>query len=762
MPLQKLQFQPGVNRESTNYSNEGGFFSGDKIRFRSGYAEKIGGWQNITSATNTFKGVARVLWNYITRISQNMLGVGTNQKVYVELGGQYNDITPLQATNALGSDPFSVTSGSLLVTVTDAVTNPAIGTYVAFSSATAVGGITISGSYEVVSAPTSTTYQFIAASAATSTATGGGSLTTAAYDIDAGPAVETQGVGWGGPPWGQGGWGSNTNVNVSMRLWSMFNYGDDLIFNERNGNIYYWTKDTINWPRAVPLSTKANSEVKYETTASFVSGSVSIILGDVTALNTGCVIAGSGIPVGSFVPTTWDGSTSVTIQSATTGSGTVPVTVSYAGRHVPEETLFTTDSAINDFVICFGTTPYSPIDFSPTQDPMLVRWSDQDNPFEWVPSILNQSGEQRLSHGSYIVTATQTRQEIVIFSDMAVYSMQYLGPPFVWGITLLDMDISIASQNSVISVNNVVYWMGTDKFYMYSGRVQALPCTLRQFVYSDINKDQFAQVTCGHNEGYNEIWWFYASADSTVNNRYVVYNYLENLWYYGTLERTAWAEHTTRGYPLAAFSVQNTYLDTAIGASDTTISLINAVTLPEEGTVIIGSEEITYTGRSNNNLTGCVRGVNGTTAASHVIYEPVTYKVPNQVMFHEFGVDDASTDTPTPIEAFIESSDFDIGDGHNFGFVYRILPDVNFTGSTASSPSITLTVKPRVNSGTNYGNSDTLGVTRSVAVPVQQFTGQVYTRIRGRQMAFRVASSDLGVAWQMGAMRVDIRPDGRR
>lgn len=761
MPLSKLQFRPGVNRESTNYANEGGFYSGDKIRFRSGYAEKIGGWQNITSSGSSFKGVAKVLWNYITRIGQNMLGVGTNQKIYVELGGTYNDITPVQATNTLGMDPFATTSGSVLVTVTDTVVDPSINTYVSFTSTT-VGGITISGDYEVISVPSNTTYQIIAASAATSTTTGGGSLVVATYDINSGPAISTQGLGWGGPPWGGGGWGANTPVGVPTRLWSMFNYGDDLIFSEREGAIYYWTKDTNNWPRAVTLEEKANSTVKYTTTATFASGSVSISLADVNFLDTGCVIAGSGIPVGSYVPTTWDGSNSITIQSATTDSGTVAVTVSYAGRHVPEESMVTTDSPINDFVICFGSTPYDPTNFSPDFDPMVVRWSDQENPVEWVPVTTNQSGEQRLSHGSYIVTALQTRQEIVIWTDTAIFTMQYLGPPFVWGFNLLDQDISIASQNSAIAVNNVVYWMGTDKFYMYSGRVETLPCTLRQYVFSDINRDQYGQIICGHNEGFNEVWWFYPSEDSLVNNRYVVYNYLENLWYYGNLNRTAWSEHSSRGYPLAAFSIQNSYLDADVNSTATEISLVNASSYPDAGTVIIGSEEITYTGRTNNNLTGCVRGANGTTAASHSIYVPVTYKVPNQAMFHEIGVDDNSTGTPQPIEAYIESSDFDIGDGHNFGMLYRVLPDVNFVGSTASSPSITLTVKPRINSGTNYSSTNNMGVVRSVAVPVQQFTGQVYTRVRGRQMAFRVASTDLGVAWQMGAMRADIRPDGRR
>lgn len=763
MPLQKLELRPGVNRESTSYANEGGYFAGDKIRFRSGFPEKIGGWSNITASVNTFKGVSRFLWNYVTSLSQDLLAVLTNQKVYIELGGAYNDITPSAGTVTLGTNPITTVSGSKLVTVSATAHGTSVGTYVTISGATAVGGITLSGSYEVVSIPTTDSFNVVAATAASSSATGGGAAVVVTYDIDAGPSTYTQGLGFGGPPWGYGTWGSNLPVGLAMRMWSGFNYGDDFVFAEREGNIYYWTRDTISWTRAVTLEAKANSTVKTITTATFASGATTIVVADATGINTGSVIAGSGIPTGAYVTTAWDGSASLTISAATTSSGTVTaVTASYAGDHVPSETLVVTDSPVNDFTICFGANPYDPTNFDTDFDPMLVRWSDQDNPFEWVPEVTNQSGEQKLSHGSYIVGATSTRQEILVWSDTAIFSMQYLGPPFVWGFNLLDMDTSLASQNAHITVNNVTYWMGTDKFYQYSGRVETLPCSLRQFVYSDINKAQLVQIMAGSNEAFNEVWWFYPSENSLVNDRYVVYNYLERVWYYGNLNRTAFSEHTTRGYPLLSFSVQNTYLDQAINDSQTTITLLNAAAYPAAGTIIIDSEHITYTGISGNTLTGCVRGYNGTTAASHVQYSTVTFEVPNQVMYHEIGVDDVSTNTPRPIEAYIETSDFDIQDGQSFGYVWRMLPDLNFIGSTASSPSVTLTVKPRQNSGSNYTAADAPTVTRTATIPVQQYTGQVYTRVRGRQMAFRVDSTELGVAWQMGAMRIDIRPDGRR
>ena len=765
MPLQKLELRPGVNRESTSYANEGGFFAGDKIRFRSGYAEKIGGWQTINVNGSTFKGVCRMLWNWITTLSQNLLGVGTNQKVYVEIGGTYHDITPLGNSLTLTLNPFSTTSGSRLVTVTASAHGSTIGTYVNFSGAISVASLTLNGDYEVQSIPTVDTFTIYASDTASTTTTGGGSLVIAKFDIDAGNAVYSTGVGWGGPPWGSGGWGSASGAGIDMRLWSMFNYGDNLMFAERGGEIYFWTLDTSTWSRAVTLEEKANAEIKFDTLATFASGVTTIVVADATGINTGSVLSGTGIASGTYVTTAWDGSSSVTISSPTTSSHTISaisLAVSYAGRHVPNEVNMIIDSPVNDFVLACGSTPYDPTNFTPTFDPLLVRWCDLGNIYEWVPEVTNQSGEQNLSHGSYIVTAINTRQETIIWTDTALFSAQYVGPPFVWNFTLLDQDVSIASQNAALTVNNVVYWMGRDKFFMYSGRVETLPSTLRQFVYNDINYDQLSQVVAGANEGYNEIWWLYPSANSDINDRYVIYNYLERLWYYGNLNRSFWSEHSQRNNPIAAFSIQTGYLATSINSSVTTIALTDATTYPESGTVQIDSEKIAYAAKSGSTLTGCVRGYDGTTAASHGQYTVVGLTVTNQTMLHEVGNDDASVSPALPIEAYIETSDFDIQDGQSFGYVWRMLPDLNFIGSTATSPSVTLTVRPRQNSGSNYSSADSPTVTRTAAIPVQQYTGQVYTRVRGRQMAFRVDSTELGVAWQMGMMRLDVRPDGRR
>ena len=767
MPLQKLELRPGVNRESTTYANEGGFYAGDKIRFRSGFAEKIGGWINY-SPGNTFTGVVRSMWNWVTHIGSNLLAFGTNSKYYIENGGVYHDITPLAASLTLNQNPFSTTNGSYLVTVTHTANISTIGTFVTFSGVSnsgVVNGINLDGSFEIVAVPSANTYVIAAPSLATSTGTGGGSLVLCQLDIPAGNAVYAPAVGWGAPPWGSGGWGSASAVGVPMRLWSQDNLDEDLVFAYRNGSIYWWTQNVTTYPRALSLEDVANSEVKGSTTATAASGATVLTVADPTGINPGCVISGTGIASGTYVTTAYDGGVSVTISNATTATLSLSaIDFSYSGRAVPNQTLVVFTSSVGNFTFALGATPYDPTNFDPTFDPLLVRWSDYDNPFEWVPATTNQSGEQHLSNGSYIQAVVDTRQEILIWTDTALFTMQYLGPPYVWGINLLMENISIASQNCAITVNNVTYWMGVDKFYQYSGRVETLPCSLRQFVFMNINKSQIAQVVSGTNEGYNEIWWFYPSKNSQVNDSYVIYNHLERIWYYGSMNRTAWLDSPLREYPMSAYSIQNSYLDVAVNASITNITLLNGATYPAAGIVQIGSEKIAYAGVSGNTLLNCTRGYDSTTAASHAAYAAVTLVTPNQVVFHEYGNDDQLLTVAAPIESYIESSDFDIQDGQSLGYVWRILPDLTFANSSDSNPnpSVMLTLKPRLNSGSNYTASDEPTVTRTAQYPVEQYTGQVYTRVRGRQMAFRVDSTELGVAWQMGMMRIDVKPDGRR
>lgn len=708
MPVKKLQFKPGVNRESTTYAAEGGWFDMDKIRFRSGFPQKLGGWAALSA--NTFNGVARHMINWVTLNYFNLVGIGTNCKFYIENGGTYNDITPLTAASpvALAAAPFATTNLSRLVTVTIASHGMSPGTYVTFSGAAAVAGLTLNGEFEAITCPTGNTITIIAPTAANATTTGGGGAVTANIQIAAGNSVYSVGNGWGAGTWGglvsggaSTGWGAASVVGIGqqLRIWSSDNFGQDLVLAPRGGAIYYWTVDTSTYARAITL----------------------------------------------------------------VGDG-----------YVPTATLKVISSDIQRFVIALGANSYLAGNPNTAFDPMLVRWSDQESATTWIPAPTNQAGEYKLTSGSTIVTGRTARQEILIWTDSALFSMQYLGPPYTFGFTLLMDNISIISPQATVTANNTTFWMGLDKFYNYSGRVDTLPCTLRSYIFGDINMSQAYQIISGSNEGFNEVWWFYPSADSNVCNRYVIYNHLENIWYFGNLQRTAWLDSPLRSFPMAAISVQNSYLLADIGASDVNITVINGVSYPDEnGTLQIDSEQITYADYNNNTFTGCVRGVNGTTSASHTQYTQVMSVPTNQIIYHENGVDDYSLTSPVAIESFIESADFDISDGDRFGFVWRMLPDVTFEGSTVAAPSVTISLLPRQNSGTQYrsttqdqvvsSNSYLPGANQPVRTyTVQLFTGQVYTRARGRQMAFRIDSSDVGVAWQLGAPRIDIRPDGRR
>jgi hypothetical protein len=637
MPLQKLQFRPGVNREGTDYSNEGGWYACDKVRFRSGFPEKIGGWTRLSD--NQYVGVCRSLWNWVTLDGSNLLGFGTSKKYYIENGTFFNDITPIVHTSTnLGAPtgPFVATANSSSLTVVDASYAPNVGDYVTFSGCTSLGGnvtaTVLNAEFTVTSSVNATAYTVTLPVTANASDTGGGGATVVAnYQYPIGLDVAIVGTGWGASPWGAGGWGSaySGGVQDQLRLWSNDNFGENLMLAPRGGPIFYWVAATGTSVRALYLETVATAE-------------------------------------------------------------------GYDGTFVPNKTYQIIAGAIQRFAIAFGSNPYDPTDSETTFDPLLVRWSDQENPYQWVPAVTNQSGEYRLNIGSYIMSAESTRQEILVWTDAAIYSMQYLGPPYIWGFQLLQDNISIMSPNASITVNNITYWMGVDKFFIYSGRVETLPCTIWQYIFDDINTDQGFQVVAGSNERYSEVWWFYCSQNSNVIDKYVIYNYLERVWTYGTMSRTFWLDSPLREYPMAA--------DTA-----------------------------------NNRL-----------------------------LYHESAVDDVSGLTPVPISAYIQSSDFDIGDGHNFGFVWRILPDITFNGSSTNNPTVTMQVKPRRNSGTAYGTADDPDVISAQnyssvsSYDIQQFTGQVYTRLRGRQLAFRIQSDGLGVAWQLGSPRIDIRNDGRR
>lgn len=615
MPLKKLLLKSGVNRENTRYTSEGGWYECDKIRFRQGTPEKIGGWQRISATT--FQGVCRSLWNWVTLGSQNLIAVGTNLKYYIENGGAYNDITPLRATVTL-TNPFETTSGSPIVVVTDANSGYTDGDFVTYSGASAVGGLTLNGEYQITLTTTLNEYTIDAGSAASSSATGGGTV-TAAYQINVGTAFAIPLTGWGASSWGSGTWGVGATSTESIRLWSQSNFGEDLVFGPRNGPIYYWDATSGITTRAVELSTLGGAS------------------------------------------------------------------------DVPTSQKLIEISDINRFVFAFGANEFG----TAIVNPMLVRWSDQGSVVDWTPSATSQAGFLTLSRGTEIIASKQARQEVLVWTDAALYSMQYVGAPVVWSAQLVGENISTASQNCVAYANGVAYWMGKDKFYKYDGRTQPLRCDLRKFIFNDFNEQQYDQVFAGTNESYHEVWWFYCSTDQTNIDRYVVYNYLEDIWYYGTMARTAWLDSGLRGNPLAA----------------------------------------TY-----------------------------TYNLVN----HEEGVDDNETGTTAPIHAFVASAEFDLEDGHQFAFIWRILPDIRFDGSTTGSPSATMTLLPLANSGSGYnsplseGGSNSRTITRTAVLPVEEYTGQIYTRVRGRQLAMKVESTGEGVTWQLGAPRIDMRPDGRR
>lgn len=730
MPLQKLQFRPGVNREITTLSGEGGWFDSDKVRFRSGFPEKIGGWAAVSY--NTFLGVCRSLSNWITLTSFNLVGLGTNLKFYIENGGVYNDITPIRettnntavfaagrttlngsisdtattitltsATNfpdlllggwiLIGSEQITYSSrtgnvlsgcvrgyngttaaahssgdfvGSYYLKVTDAsVTSLQANDFVTFSNASGLGGnytaSVLNQEYQIALQQSTSVYYVAprvvsdivspgANIAATNSDTGnGGGTVDSEYQINTGASIATVGTGWGTGPWGRGAWGSSFDSSTAvlqLRLWSQATYGEYLLFSPRGGAIYIWQPTNTVPPNY------AQPGVQLE-------------------------------------------------PGAVTPSGWTPVATDSS---CPDQvnTLLVSDAT--RIVIAFGCNDPSGIYFSTTLDPMNIRWSNQEDYSTWIPTATNQAGDYRLSQGSTIVTAIQTRQEIVVFTDTALYSMQYIGPPYVWSFVLLASNISIISPNAVVTASGVTYWMGVDKFYAYSGRVETLPCSVRRYVYEDINRTQQSQFFAGTNEGYSEVWWFYCSAESDEIDRYVIYNYLDQVWYYGTINRTAWLDTGTKNFPIAI---------------------------------------------TTNNI----------------------------MVEHEASVNNGETNPPSPIEAYIQSSDFDIGEGDHYSFIWRIIPDITFegsntAGSVATTPRVYFTLYPRQNPGAGYDVNSLSPLVTSTQdysgankiYPVQQFEQIVYTRVRGRQVAFKVSSNDLGTQWQLGTSKMDIRPDGRR
>ena len=700
MPLQKLRLRPGVNRENTRYTNEGGWYDSEKVRFRQGTPEKIGGWARISATT--FLGICRSLWNWVTLGGQNLIGVGTNLKFYIENGGAYNDITPYRAQVTL-TNPFETFNGSPIVEVTDANGGFMDGDFVTFYGATAVGGLTIFGTYQISSDGTNT-YTIDAGTPATSSATGGGTV-YALYQINTGPAFAVPLTGWGASSWGSGTWGIGSASTDTLRLWSQSNFGEDLIFGPRGGGIYYW--DASGGFTASTFTATVATPTVITSSAIYPDGTPVRFAPDAGATLPTGIEPGKMYYVRNRTGTTFNISATpngalIAVSGAGTGIGRIRPNAyllrdNAASTDAPLMQNYLLVSDISRFVFAYGTNDYG----DTTIDPMLIRWCDQEDPFNWTPSPTNQAGFLRLSRGSEIVTSLQARQEILVWTDAALYSLQYVGAPIVWSAQLVGENISIVGQNAVAYANGVAYWMAKDKFYKYDGRAQPLRCDLRRYIFDDINTSQYEQVAAGTNEGFHEIWWFYCSRNSIDNDRYVVYNYMEDIWYYGTLGRTAWLDSGLRNFPLAA-----------------------------------------------------------------------TYS--NNLVDHEVGTDDDEGPVTLPIVASITSAEFDLEDGHKFMFIWRVLPDITFQNSTAAAPTATMYLLPLKNSGSGYSvnpavnanhsvaNQSSANITRTAVLPVEQFTGQVFTRVRGRQLAIKIESTDLGVTWQLGSPRIDMRPDGTR
>ena len=633
MSFIKLQFRPGINRDQTDYSGEGGWYECDKIRFRSGFPEKVGGW--VKSTPTAFVGVCRQMWSWITTFSDNFLALGTDQKLYIENGGYYFDITPFAAALA-GSNTFAVVDTIALVTVTTATALPSwviTGEPVLIAGMSALGGvpaIEING-VRTVTVTGANSFTFTTTTAATSTTSVSSASYTVQTEIEPGNPIATLGTGWGVGSWGRDAWGLGSTtggVGLPQRDWFLDNFDNDLVANIRNGAPYYWERGATADP-STSLATHAITLQAYATSQSFSASDVPIQV--------------------------------------------MQLMVSQQDKHL----------------LAFGAVPFGSTDVDDF-DPMLIRWASQDSPGEWGPTVTNTAGDLRVSRGSKIVRALPTRQEILVWTDTNLYTLQFLGTTDVFGLQEYADNISVISPRAMISAANVTYWMGQDKFYAYTGRVETLPCTLRNHVFMNINIGQSAQVISGTNEQWNEVWWFYPTEDSNWNNAYVVYNYLDKVWYYGSIERTAWLDTPLRSFPQATTSNSTTY---------TTGYLYN----------------------------------------------------------HEDGIDDDTL----PMEAYIQSNDFDLADGEQFMLSRRIIPDIDFAGSTANNPEVTIEVRSRNFPGNafNTNTDDTAQVTQT---SVDAYTGQVFLRIRARQMALKIISEDLGTQWQLGSPRLDVRPDGRR
>jgi len=690
MALTKLTFKPGVQRDGSRYASSGSWSDVDKVRFRQGYPEKIGGWQKTTTAS--FLGTCRSMRAWVDLTGNTYLGVGTNLKYYIDRGGSFYDITPVRYAPTLGTNPFSVSSGLKTVTVTAVGHGAYQNDYVTFSGATAVGGITVEGEYQITTVINANSFTITAANNATSTATGGGSIVVASFQINTGLDTSVYGNGWGA-----GLWGGPTNL-TSASFTASISGTTMTVSSVAAGSLAIGQLVTGVGVSGGP----PGSNYTYITGGSGLSWTVS----PSQTVSSTAMTSASGTGWGSPANTTATGTKlriwsndnfgqdlvinprdgGIYYWSNAGGLGVRAVLLSSlpGAADVPSIAKQIMVSSQDRKLIVFGCNPYGGTD----QDPLLIRWSDTATPQVFTPLETNASGGFRIPLGSTFIGALETKQEILVWTDSTIHSMRYIGAPYQYRIDPV-ADTSIAGPNAMAAANDTVYWMGANGFFQYNGRTTPLPCSVKDYVFNDMNLLQADKVMAGSNMSYNEVWWFYPSSDSQENDRFVAYNYAESAWFYGTLARTCWMDRSIEDYPRAT-------------------------------------------------------------------------SVDGYIYYHELGMDDGSTNPMSPIAAYIESAPTEIGSGENFGYAWRMIPDLDFRNSSAASPSVVMTLKSQDFSGSNFSQTSPRGVVQTATVPIQQFTDQVYFRLRGRMMTFRIESADAGVTWRLGIPRVDVRTDGRR
>jgi len=711
MPLTKLQFRPGINQEVTSYSNEGGWRDCDKIRFRFGYPEKLGGWEKFSSST--YLGSARALHNWIALDGSNYLGVGTHLKYYIEEGGSFNDITPIRLTTGSGDVTFAATNGSTTITVSETGHGAVENDFVTFSGAASLGGnitaAVLNIEYQIVSIVNANSYTITASVAANSSDTGnGGSSTVGTYQINVGLDSTVGGTGWGAGLYGgvaagalettinEGGTFSDSDTTLTVTSGTGIANNDLILIDNEILKVTNVSTNDLTVTRA-QSGTEASTHAD-GATVTLIEGNASsdndyfgwgdAASGGLTTTtqirlwshdNFGEDLLINARDGGIFY---WDRTNNLSTRAVelSTRTGTK--------RSVPTIAKQVLVSDQDRHVLAFGCDGLggaSDTQGDGVQDPLLIRFSSQEDPVTWYPLTTNTAGDLRLGSGSTFVQAVETKREILVWTDTALFSLRFIGPPFTFGLSQLASNITIMGPNAAVATEDVVYWMGIDNFYVYAGRTQQLPCSVRQKVFGDFNIAESDKVTSGINSEFSEIFWFYPSASSTENDKYVIYNYGEKVWYFGSLARTAWLDRGTRANPLAA-----------------------------------GSQYI---------------------------------------FNHEIGFDDDGS----AMTSFIESAAIDIGDGDKFTYIRRVIPDLTFLGSTnLSSPQAVFTVKSRRFPGASFDNTDAGTAIGSISGDVETFTEQLHLRSRGRAFAVRVESTALGTKWKLGSPRVDLRPDGRQ